>query len=563
MALILDNVVTGTMEHESTNMLVSRTAFPNDVFPGQLLDDLLIVSSDIDITLYTQAPQDEDGHALRTSMDDWYFRLHFFPYALNLGNLSGDQERELTLWNAFFTTKDIEAFEVINGEGIDVTEENPAPFTLAPLQTTRYTFEISASGPPQIDATATWTIDGEEFEVPVTGRRTTLFAFSPNWRSTVRETLEWRTVVNTSFDGFEHRATTRNQPRRIFDYQMRLHNEDARLFDILTFGWTGRMFSLPLWHEKSKLTADAAAGATTLYLDTAGVTLAVDGNAILYAGTTDTEDLQVLAVFSDRITLKGPLTRDWPAGSAVFPTLVAMPPESFATARRSDTHLDTAGRFTASPVDCIPRLPAVAAPATYRGEELYTDKTNWRGGLSIQIEARRTVVDVPDGPLRVKPKATWPLVTRGFSWLLKTRVIAEDLRAFFVRRVGRRVPVWIPSGTNDFTLLDDIDLGQTSFVVRKSQYGDFVVGEPARSDVVFIMRDGARYARRIVSVVPAGADTLLQVDSDFPVVVEPANIKSISYLGLYRLGSDSVTFTWHTDQVAEVDVQFVLTEPSE
>lgn len=562
MSMLFPDVLIADSLYESTNMTSARTYIPLAVgFQGALADGMEH-ASDLTQPPWVYAPAGVNGSLLVSSMEGWYYRIHFIPYSFDLGNLSGDQERDMVLWNAFFVPVNMTDFVLVNGEGITVTASIDAPAIIPALQTVDYTFAVSGSGPAIIDATATWTIDGEVFEVPITGRRTTLFGFSPNWKTAVKETLEWQSTVNAAFAGNEQRMSTRDEPRRIFEYQWRLHGEEVNLFDVMTFGWTGRMFSLPLWHEKTNLTAAATLGATTLYLATLGVTFAPDSTAILYVDSWTSEAIEILEVYSDRIVLKGPLLADWPQGSVVVPTLVCAPPEDFATARRADTHLDSGGRFTASPTDCFPRLPVVPAAVLYRGEELYTGETNWRSALNISVESRRTVVDNKRGPMRVKPKATFPLITRGFSWLLKSRAVAEDLRAFFVRRKGRVVPVWMPSGQIDFTLAAPIPLGQSSFLVKRTQYRSFVDFHEARRDLIFIMRNGARYTRRINSMADVGADVLVQVDEDFPVIVTDANIKRISYLGLYRLGADAVTFNWWSDRVAEVDVQFVLTEPS-
>lgn len=562
-ALFFDTVVADSV-HESVNMTVPRTAIPIAAgFTAVLADDPWLVSDDIDAGDSSPPAKTVAGDEMYTSMDDWYYRLHFVPYRIDLGNLAGDQQRDFTLWNSNFTSVELEDFDLIQGEGITAITTVVPPQTIPALQTVGYSFLISGDGPAEIDAIARFEIDGVSYDVPITGRRTTLFGFAPNWRTPVKETLEWKTSLATAYSGLEQRQRMRDIPRRIFEFQSRLHNDDMRLFDVITWGWVGRMYSLPLWHEKTYLTQVAPVGTSTLWIDTFATTFAVDGAGIVYDGPANSESIEVLEVYADRIVIKGVLARDWPVGTAVYPTLPSAPASSFATTRQSDTHVDVGSRFTASPTECIPRLPVVAPAAVYRGAEMYTVETNWATALNIQIEARRTEVDNTIGPMRIKPKADFPLIVRGFAWLCKSRAYAEDLRAFFVRRDGRRVPVWMPSGVSDFELPQPIPLTQASFFVRKSEYRSLIGMHEGRRDLVFIMRDGTRYPRRIINVVDSAGGTVMTLDSDFPVEIRPENVKRISYLGLYRLGSDSVTFNWHSDQVATVDVTFVLTIPRE
>lgn len=562
MTILLADVVAADSAYESTNLALARTSIPL-TFSAALGDVDVIGSTSVDVPVYTPPAAPEDGNVLFTSMDDWYFRIHFVPRTIDFGNMSGDQQRTMIVWNAFFVPADLESFDLLNGDGITVDTDVVPPVTLAPLQVVDYAFTASVTGPAVIDATASWVIDGVTYDIPIIGRRTTLFPFAPEWSRPVQETLEWKTTVQATFSGHEQRVRIRYLPRRIFDYQIRIHDDNVQLFDVLTFGWVGRMFALPLGHEKVKLQADAGLGDQTLYLDTANVSFAAGSSAVLFAGPQDNETVQIVDVFADHITLQGPLARAWPAGSRVLPVMAAVPPATFSTVRRVPAHLDAGVRFIASPADAVLRLPEVAADATYLGEELYTKETNWRENLAIKIDARRNDIDNGLGPIRLRPKATFPLVTRGMTWMLKTRAEAETLRAFFVRRAGRQVPVWMPSGVADLTLVEPIDAGQTTFYVDRTEYSNLIAQHPARRHLIFLLRDGTRYARRIVGVTAASEGrSLVQVDTSFPAAVALANVKRLSYLGLYRLGSDSVTFTWHTDRVAEVDVQFVLTEPS-
>src|SRR5690606_21008599 len=101
------------------------------------------------------------------------------------------------------------------------------------------------------------------------------------------------------------------------------------------------------------------------------------------------------------------------------------------------------------------------------------------------------------GPIASRRKSDFPVVMRGFSWLLKTRAQARDLLAFFVRRAGRRVPVWMPSGVDDFRLLEDIPSGQNSIIVERSEAGRLIGINEARRDLIFILRTGEAVARRI------------------------------------------------------------------
>lgn len=503
------------------------------------------------------------GVEMMTSYRDWYYRIHINPVQFTLGNLVGNQQRSVLVWNAYFTPVDFEDFTVLNGDGINVTEPVSPPVSVKPLKMLNYQFEITTDGPPVIDAVAVWTIDGVEYPVPFTGRRIVVFPFMPNWSSPVEETLEWLTSMETTYTGKEQVWEIRAKPRRLLEYNLRVFKDDVNRFDNVMFGWTARMFAVPLWQEKARLEFAVAAGATSIdIVDPANRTFETGSLGLLFAGVTDYEIVEFSSdPVSGVINLARPIERSWPAGTLVFPMVVAMPESNVPTTRQSDEHMDARVRFTVSPADNYVRLPTVAPPVTYRGEELYTGETNWIAALGVGLEARQQVVDQDTGVFRVIRKAAYPLITRGFRWLMKDREAAERLREFFGRRRGRLKPVWIPSGTRDFALVESATSAATAIYVRPNDYGTFVNMHPARRDLVIVLRDGTVIARRILSY---GTDVLnrtsVLLDSALGVEITPESVKRISYLGFYRLAADQITLSWRSNEVMVVETNFVLKE---
>lgn len=513
---------------------------------------------------YVPVPEFEStGLRIRAPHDDWYYRLHFLPPSLALGNLSGDALRTLFVWNANFEAVTIEDFDIVNGQGVAWDSDITVPGEILPLKLAQFDFTISANGPPVLDATAVWTIDGETYEVSITGRRVTLFPFRPNWNGGLKETYTWKSSLQTTYSGKEQRMNLVTNPRRSFVYNIRERGNAAALFDVLIFGWQGRLYSHPMWHEASKLTADVAPGALVLPVDTTYMTLRIGSSVLVMRTSQDYEILQVQTFDAASITLEGATATAWPRGSRVWPMVAAAMDSSLNTSRPSPRYLDAAVRFTASPIDLTPHVPNIPADAVYLGEELYLGETNWRTSMPVSIQPREIRTDNGFGPIRTKPRATFPLITRRFSWMNKTKSTALFLLGFFGRRQGITKPVWIASGTDDFYVSGHVNAADVSVPVLLSEYASLIDNHPARKHVLFIMRDGTRYAREIQSVTNVGAGSVINLVSGLGVAFDPEDVKRVSYLGLYRLGSDEVTFEWLTDEVSEVDVNFVLTEPSE
>lgn len=501
------------------------------------------------------------GTAAVTPHDGWYYRIHLIPYFVSLGNISGESRVTVYLWNAFFTTVNVQSL-AISDPSITYSSASPVPGTMGPLALASYTLSVPASGSAVVDATFTWTINGVQYVLPITGRRVVVLPFLPDWQSGVTETLRYRTSLTTAFNGEEQTRILRQKPRRSYDVGYRLFGRAAATFDVLNFGWTGRMFAHPVWNEAGMLTADVPAGGTVLPVQTRYMGLRVGGDLILYRAWDDYRLVQVDAFDDTTITIASQLLTGWPKGARVFPVLISAADATVGMSRATDTHLDVSLSFTASPTEAIVNLPVEAAPATYRGFELYTKETNWREAQGGSSEAREIRKDNGVGPLLVTPKTDFPLRTRPHSWLAQNREELRTLRAFLARRNGRDTPVWMPTGTVDLELAESVLLGQSAVRFKSVPYASMIGQHPAMRNVLFVFRDGRREARRIVSSVDDQGLTVLGLDSGFNTVVAPGDLKRVSYLGLYRLGADDVTINHVTETISEITVNLVLKVPA-
>ena len=83
---------------------------------------------------------------------DFYERWHFSTLSFALGNLVGNQTRELKVWNAHRRARILETLTLVDGEGIIVSGQPNPPLQFAPLQQRAYSLEITTEGPPNVEA---------------------------------------------------------------------------------------------------------------------------------------------------------------------------------------------------------------------------------------------------------------------------------------------------------------------------------------------------------------------------------------------------------------------------
>lgn len=495
--------------------------------------------------------------------DDFYNRIHVNPSSVDLGNLLTVQERTVDVWNSFIEPRVLSAASVPAGQGVTVTSPVAVPTTYAPLQQLTYTLTVGLNGPPAINTALSLVFDVRTITVPITGNRVVVFPFAPNWAAPVSETLEYKSSVSRSRNKTEQRMALRKRPRRIFQYNITLLKaQDAAQFDQLVFGWDGRYFALPMWPERTYLDADVAAGATTISVDTTNRTFVAGGLLVLLSDTRTFEAAQIESVSGSTVTLVRGLQSAWPAATRVYPAGLSLINADFTTSRVTDSYTQAQVQFTMDPQTVDPRTPAVAAPQTYLGDELYTLGTDWANGVSTQVTSDRINVDSNVGIFKPFQKSGWPDVVKPHRWLLKTADEITDMRAWAARRNGRAKPVWMPTGTTDMELLSTIASNGVAFTVSNQEYSTYG-GQAERNHIGILLKDGTFFAREIVTAAEIDASTQqFTIDSSLGRTVTPDDVRRVSFLGLFRLASDDVTFQWQTTGVATLDLNLQLTRPA-
>lgn len=503
------------------------------------------------------------GVEARDFGNDWYYRVHIIPTAVDLGNLVSAQERTISLWNAYLTPQSYTDIDLVGFDGLTLVPPagvNP-PTTIAELRLVTYGLQVSLDGPPTITASVTFTVGGIEYTAPITGRRVVLMPFGPNWDSGVEDTLLYRSTVSRSWDGTEQRASLRAKPRRRLNYTSVLRKNDAMRFDNLMYGWHSRLFAVPLWAEKSSLQANVAAGATTLTVDTSNKSFAEGGLLIVYGSTTENDVAEIETIVGTTVTLRAPVTRDWAAGTRVYPAVVAALSQEVSGRRLTDAVTEVALSFETEPGSNYYPFVGGSNPLTYKNEELYAHYPNWKDGIEFSWESDRIQVDDQTGKFQLVPKAANSTVTKQHNWTLRNHGEVADFRQWAQRRQGRAKPVYVPTGIVDFTLTAPALAADVAIDVEDNGYNAFASATAARRDILIQLKNGTNIARRINSSLPNPDGTVsLQLDSAVGVPFAPEDVKRVSLLGFYRLASDSMTIRWLAEGVAEVEAAFVATK---
>jgi hypothetical protein len=484
-------------------------------------------------------------------MLDYYNRIHIDTRFFDMGNLVSLQTRQVKVWNAFLVPKTLDSITRANDDGIELLEPSPAPVTYAPLKENTYTLEVSTNGPATIDATYTFNFTGANSpRVQVVGSRITAWTWAPNWDEPIVERIEWLTDVMTSYDGTEQRVKLRATPRRNFEFSFSASGTQRRRLDAAIYNWGARVWAVPIWPDGERLSATAAAGATTITVTTTTRDYHVGGLVMLLADDAGYEVAEILSLTASALTLKRPLVSTWAAGSCmVYPVRSSRMPASHGYTRFTGDFVYGRVRMD---VDDVNEWPA-ATETLYRAYPVLTERPNWIDDIDVDFERKLAILDYGTGERAFVDESNEPNIASNFRWFLESRARVASFRSWMYARAGKFGAIWIPTWVDDLTVVAIVGATATSIDVEHCDYTRRLAGKLHRKDIRVQTTTGQVYYRRITGASEL-SDTVerLTIDTAFGVEIPAANFAQISFLMLSRLDADGVEINYFTGDAAQV-----------
>jgi len=192
---------------------------------------------------------------------------------------------------------------------------------------------------------------------------------------------------------------------------------------------------------------------------------------------------------------------------------------------------------------------------TYRSVEVFTPRHNWAEELSVDQNSGGFSLDNEFGVTQLLIQEIAPYQTFDVSLLIEGRERIADFWAFYARRSGSRVGVWVEQASPDFTLVQDVSSAGVTMRVSAANYTQLAFPLAHRRDIT-IWVGGNKYRRRITgSAIDVNDTEVLTIDSALGVELDVAAKPIISYLRYVRLDSDEIEVAWLTDDKLQVKVR--------
>lgn len=507
-----------------------------------------------------------------------------------LGAISSDALLHVYLWNAYLGEVYVTMVDTFDSIGIenDFPLFPDPPFYVGIFEEVAWDFLVRKEvGPSTFNSVQTLYVSPPPYlenvllPVGIQGSRSQMWAFAHNWVNACTETLEWLTAINVAHDGTEHRAAMRRIARRYIDTTLYLTRDSARKLDHLLFARQPDYFATPIHCLATKLTIPMNPGDTWVPCETEGRGF-IPGSSVMLIDplTSEGDTLTISWVDPTGIFLVAGPVKAYPKGAMLYPAgsarIVGDIPlvwetKDFAT---GTVRMEFQPTFTpaytphASEYSVEMYAPSLGSASDQWDAEVMNHEPDWAGGLQKNFSYESGVTDSQTGVLSTYKTRERPARTTTHNWLLRTPLEVEDFRKFLFRRRGRASPFWAPSWTNDLRSVEDelYSEGDNQFTFHDNGFFSYslqedYINDPAhaeRNHLQVELKNGRKFRGRIVAVDSVDQETTRIIfDRNYEFTFKARDINRVSWLNLYRLADDSVTFEWLTPGIARVSLPMV------
>lgn len=486
------------------------------------------------------------GTRHRAFVDDYYYRIHISPKQIDLGNVVSIQTTPVQLWNAYLAPRTLSSIEGTD-EGILIAGQPSPPMLFPALKELTWDVSVTPEGQPVLETIVEWVFDNAETAgVRITANRIIAWTFVPDWGEGIVERLTAATDILQSESGVSQRRKLRGSPRREFNGPMYAEGRERQLLDLALFGWSDRIWSIPIWPDIQLLEAGISADVDFIPCSTQWLDFRAGGLAMLRGEDAFTsETLEILEVLPGGLQLKRNTQLAWPAGSRLYPARTAQLLEEPSLSKLTDRLIEAEVRFLVVEVCDWPKwLPATL----YRGRPIWDRRPDDSENLTHTAQRLRSTLDSGFAQPLITDTARRALQVLGQRHLDLGRQDRALLRSFIYGMAGRQKVVWVPTHMDDLTLFAPASELATTIDVANIGYSRFSNGKPGRRDIRIERWDGTTLMRRIIGAAELDGQTeRLALDAALGIELLPADVAKISWMNLMRFESDTQEIEHMTD----------------
>lgn len=502
--------------------------------------------------------QNYGGHRTFSFLDDFYFRVYLLPNSLDFGAIVTTTTREITVWNAYFDSVTLESIEFAIGEEVALGGD-AVPHVMPALTLKAWPFTVTSDGPPNLEETITFTFSTTEvFDVEVTGQRSLLWPFLPNWREPYRITREFKTDVFTGRSGREQRSAVRDTSRKSIEFLITTQGADLRRYRQIMALWQHRPFIVPDASRSTHTTSEMDAGEFTVNVETMPLWMQEDSAVVLAAG--EQTSLRVIESIDSNglLTFKDTDTFNWPEDTRIYAGVVAKLQEDPRGRRFNNGVQETNLRFLQLPGTEVEVFND--AILTFNGKELFLGQPNWGGTVGADDMHTTDTLDYGHGRILTTSPVAYSQQMWTGDFLGKSAEEIESLLHMFERMKGRRGEFYMPTWENDVPLKGDILSSTLGFRTEGTAIFDAFAADDTHKAMMIQLVDGTRIFKVIDEIITIddtdGLDTLINFTEVWDQGYDNDEVEFACWLQCWRFATDALTAEFVTDEAANMRMNF-------
>lgn len=508
-----------------------------------------------------------------TAGRDWFDRVHLIPRSrVDFGNVITSVFEEFELFNGHKVPVQILTITPNAGTGVDMVDPPTLPYTLpaltsllddssAKLAPVLPQIEATADGAPIFDGSIDFEIDTtEEPSLLVRGFRIAFFPVEPE--SPYVERIQFKTDVLPRIDGSEQRLALRAFWRQFFDFTYLLTDADRRRLEELLFTYRARELALPLWHERTPLTVQAIAGATTCTVQgTADVDFREGGLAVIWESATKYDVVQVDTVTATTLEFTAsPLLNTYDAGVIVMPVRTAVIDRTPGTSRYRNELQGFTLTFRVTENHTGAPTGSTSGWDTYSGKVLLDDGNVVEGETSSgSYEQRIFQIDPETGIVHTGSREEFSRRATAKGFHCGTRAEVLKLRRLLLALAGKQKTFYLPTFTEDLLPVVDIAASADTLDVENVGYTRFAQARAQRSVVRVTFTDGTSLTREITAAVEIDDEIeRLTLNTTWPADRTVDEVDRVEFFELVRFNTDEFAIIHERVGLARLNAPVIL-----
>jgi len=389
------------------------------------------------------------------------------------------------------------------------------------------------------------------------------YLFLADWKLEASLETAYSTDVVSAETVSESRVGLINRPYRTMAVNLMGLNRDEGLSLKMVASRLAQAANLiPVYVDSSRLLSAADAEDTALACDTTNRRFQADGRIVVAEPTngdgmfSQFEVAEIESLTDSEITLKAPLSGDFPAGSKVMPLMEArLSLQNSGIYLTADTFeaqfafIESTGEQTLTPT-VAPGTDPAGFPLAEDGIPIMDRRFNWNSDVTGGIQREGGYSQLGrDSVVQAHGERARAVV--GFAVTSLNRDDAFELLRFFESRGGRLHPFWILSPMCDY---EASEITQTTVTVR-------AVGPEFdwafRPHVGITLSNGTIYVAEVSGTTRIGLNDVVTFADPLPSAPLIGDVRSVRMAHRVRFSSDAMREAWITDETVSVSLSVV------